>query len=62
MGCTYATKYVSTQALRETAVGLLVYDLESGKIIDFMSPINIFYANTYFNYTYDYTAYKEIAY
>ncbi len=62
MGCTYATKYVPTQALQETAVGLLVYDLESGKIIDFMSPINIFYANTYFNYTYDYTAYKEIAY
>lgn len=60
MSCTYSTYYVPTQQLIETAVGILVYDLESGKIIDFMSPINIFYANTYFNYTYTYDTYKEI--
>ncbi|HBH95877.1 MAG TPA: hypothetical protein DDX91_08985 [Ruminococcaceae bacterium] len=61
MSCTYSTKYVPTELLVQQAVGILVYDLESNKIIDFMSPLNIFYANTIFNYTYEYTSYKEIA-
>lgn len=57
--CTYSTQYVPTQFVSDTANGILVYDLISGEVIDYMSSSNIFYTQT-FGYSFSYNSYTDL--
>lgn len=59
--CTISGTYIPYQSLKDIATGFLVYDLKSGKVIDWMSSCNIFYASPgYFTYKYSYSIYAEL--
>lgn len=59
--CSISGTYIPFQVLRDVATGFLVYDLNTGKVIDWMSSSNIFYASPgYFTYKYSYSIYAEL--
>lgn len=59
--CAIMGNYINYQFLRDVATGFLVYDLNTEKVIDWMSTCNLFYADPgYFNFTFSYTIYAEL--
>lgn len=59
--CSVSGSYINYQFIEDVATGFLVYDLHSGKIIDWMSSSNVLYAPTgYFGYEFEYGIYADL--
>lgn len=59
--CSVSGTYISFQLIQDVATGFLVYDVNSGKIIDWMSSSNVLYTpNGYFGYTFEYGIYADL--
>lgn len=58
--CTYSTNLISTQIFTGQASGFLVYDLISGKVIDWMSSSNLLYVSAYGGFSNSYSVYMQL--
>lgn len=59
--CTISGKYIPFQTIRDVATGFLVYDLNTKKVIDWMSSSNIFYVEGgFFNFKFSYGIYADL--
>ena len=59
--CSVSGSYINYQFIEDVATGFLVYDLHSGKIIDWMSSSNVLYAPTgYFGFEFEYGIYADL--
>lgn len=59
--CTISGKYIPFQTIRDVATGFLVYDLNTKKVIDWMSSSNIFYVQGgFFNFKFSYGIYADL--